>query len=357
MTPFAELCLLIRVALGTEPDPAGALRAARLDPALLVPLAFEHRVAPFLGRLTEDPAIAPLLPEALADGFRFAAEANGTRNEALREELAEVLALLDAAGIEPLLLKGAGRLADGLLGPAGRFMQDLDLLVPASRIDEAAAALEAAGYAPLAEGPQLAEEHHHLPALWREGAPAAIELHRVAQPWHQPLLPTPRLFERSSPVVIGGRSARLPAPADALLHLVLHGQVNHRRLLSGGVLLSEVVEFALIARYHGPGVVAEARSGAGKAGLSFDAFLRLCELTAGTDPVPVGSFARFLARRALWLRDHPRARDPGRALAYAVEHAASLRHRPSVRRRFPGRFAERGFYASRWREIRSVFAR
>jgi hypothetical protein len=57
--------------------------------------------------------------------------ANTERNSELGDELAAAVGILNRAGIEPVLLKGAIRLIDGLHPNHGwRMLRDLDLLVP-----------------------------------------------------------------------------------------------------------------------------------------------------------------------------------------------------------------------------------
>jgi hypothetical protein len=233
--------------------------------------------------------------------------------------------------------------------------------VPEPQIAEASAALAAAGYAPFGGGTRLAEEHHHLPALWHNDWPAGLELHRtVTHEWCPALLDAPGIIGRATPVEFRGVRVRLAEPADSLRHLVVHAQVNHKRLLSGSVLLSDVVEFTLLARRYGAATVlaADAEARASGVGLAFACFAQVCGRAVGAVPLPPASWlAHGLARRTLWQQDRPWARSSGEALAFVAEHARSLRHRPSVRRRFPGRFADPEFYGTRWREIRRIIAR
>ncbi len=363
MTPFAQLCLLIRCALGNEPDPARAISAARIDGEAVAVLSFRHRVAAFLHRLVLDPDIGPLLPANLRDCLVFAHWENGRRNQGLRAQLADILGRLNAEGIEPVLLKGAGRLVDDIFpDPAARFLLDLDLLVALPRIETATRALQDAGYQFSQREARLADEYHHLPSLWREDALAAIELHRTAiAHWNDRLLPTAALHRRASRVELDGHRARLPTPEDGLMHLVVHGQSQHHRLVIGAVLLSEVVEAVLLARRFG-GLVDRVREQAGERGfaLGLATFLRVCELTTG-ERIAAGAAAPrgtdLLARRCVWQQEHERMRAPGRMLVWLSGGVLVVFRHPSVFRRLPGRFAEKEFYANRWQEIRRVFSR
>ena len=63
------------------------------------------------------------------------------------EQVGHVARSLNRRGIRPVLLKGAASLVVGTYPQtAGRFLSDLDLLVPPGAIEDCAAALEADGY-------------------------------------------------------------------------------------------------------------------------------------------------------------------------------------------------------------------
>ena len=361
MTPFAQLCLLIRCALGSERGSAAVIAAAPLDGAALVSLSARHRIAPFLYALVTDPEIGVLLPAELREGVTLLHDANKVRNEQLHRELVDLVGLLNRAGIEPVLLKGAARLVDGTYpDEAARFMQDLDLLLPQDQLAAGVSCLKAAGYASSAASERLPDEHHHSPSLHREGTLASVELHHSVLPhWHQALLPAQEMIARSSRIDLGGCHGRIPAPMHSVVHLIAHGQLQHGRFASGGMLLLDTVEFMLLARQAG---VEAVQGGFDRAlalglGLPFATFLRGCELITrtqvhvrGVASVP----ARLLARRAIWQQDHHAIRAASRLLAHLIRTAIVFHRFPSIRHRFPRRFTERSFYSNRWREARNL---
>ncbi|MGI6245815.1 MAG: nucleotidyltransferase family protein [Pseudochelatococcus sp.] len=361
MTPFAQLSLLVRCALGNEPDPVAAIAAAGIDGKAVLRLALQHRIAPYLAGLAADPAIGPVLPRDLRGLLATVRDANAERNARLLRQVEEALALLNRAGIEPVLLKGAARLADGVHDDiAARFMQDLDFLIPRQRLEDAARILRAAGYRPVEPADPNGREHHHLPGLWHEQVEASIELHReVAGSRWRHLLPTDDFIIRSTAIPIGGCVARLPAPSDSLVHLAVHGLLAHARLLKGSLLLSEVVECVLLVRRAGNAALTEASARASEAGggLAFAAFLHTSELitheplrVAGQVAGAQGVAGRLLGLRAVWQQDSRMLRIAG----YVAWAATTLRHNPDVRQHFPGRLAQAAFYGKRWQEIRSL---
>ena len=160
-----------------EPGHAGVVAAlfgappARLDTATLA-AARRHKVDLLLfSRLLRE------RPEALTGGRRAeAAETLRTAaagNRRLLGELLRVLARLDAASIPALPLKGpalALLLHDDL---SVRRFQDLDVLVPEERVDDALRVLRAIGYRAPPNGPGLGREIH----LMHEARKLVVDLH------------------------------------------------------------------------------------------------------------------------------------------------------------------------------------
>ncbi|MGI6245964.1 MAG: nucleotidyltransferase family protein [Pseudochelatococcus sp.] len=361
MSPFAQLCLLVRCALGNEADPAGAMAAARLDSDELIRLSLVHRVAAFLHIVAADPCLGPILPGELRDALPVVHEANAARNVQLRRQLGGLIGLLNDADIEPVLLKGAARLVDGAYAdPAGRFMGDLDLLVPEAQLATADRCLRAAGYYS-DDAHRNPDEHHHLPMLRHDDAVVGVELHRaMARPWHAALLPPADVVARSTPTFVEGHRARLPAPRDSVVHLIAHSQLQSHRFVTGGILLSDIVECVLLARAAGPEPLRAALEAGRHAGvgLSFETFLDICALVSGERIALAGAStpaSRLLARRGMWQQDHRAAQVASVIVEHLIRTMLVLPRYPSVRRRFPRRLAQADFYSSRWREFRRLF--
>lgn len=357
MTPFAQLSLLTRCALGTSPDPAREIAAAGLDADALIALSLHQKIAPFLRGLTTDPVTSPVLPAVLRDALVQVYKANRMRNHRLRHQIGELLGLLNAVGVVPVLLKGGARLVDGAYPDWGyRFMYDLDMLVAEDQIDLAQSTLLAGGYGTMEREGNYPDEYHHLPTLIRDGAPASVELHRaVVEHWRHDLLPPAALIARSREIDVGGNKARVPDISDSLVHLVAHGQLQHERLLSGEISLPDAVEFVLLVRQGGPAALQQAfdRTVTRSERLAFALSVSLCEQITGERlPIETGrsGLAQFLARRALWQQDRTYAQTAGRMLAF-LRSATAFRRYPSLLRRFPGRLAEPAFYRNRWRDL------
>src|SRR5262249_18763955 len=144
--------------------------------------------------------------------------------------LRRVVDALLAADVPALLLKGAALVETVYPDPAQREMLDLDLLVPAERLDEASAALTPLGYGPSPAAGQDARERgasrlprhaHHGRGLLGSKQLLAVELPRhilIAGEGRQ--FDIDELWQRSRPSATGPHL--LPSPEDLVLHVCLH---------------------------------------------------------------------------------------------------------------------------------------
>jgi len=194
------------------------------------------------------PALHPATG-APADAAEFIAgvhAANSARNATLRECLAGIGRALNACGIEPVLLKGAGWLATaGAAPPAWRFLSDLDLLVPQARLAEAVAAACKLGFISQDADYDPARDAH-FPALIAPGGQFAVELHtRLFADRTLPLLEA-RLPSGAQAIVVDGAVYLMPALADRLAHLIAHAQLHHGHFRAKRLLLRGFLEFSML---------------------------------------------------------------------------------------------------------------
>lgn len=228
---------------------AAAFADGSVDFVRLAGLAGRHLVTPMLAACFARPELARAAPEDFRLYVGFIHAENRRRNAALASGLAAAAASLNAIGIEPVLLKGAIRLADGLYpDPGWRFMRDLDLLTPRDQAAAAAAELQRQGYAVTAEASDWPARHRHLPALVREDDGLVIELHLELLSAHRDLCPAEEVLARAQPVDFAGARVRLPAREDQLAHLIAHDRLDRELRPSGSFLLRSLFEAALLCR-------------------------------------------------------------------------------------------------------------
>lgn len=196
--------------LGLDPrgwtDLLSIARAERLDGSLAY-------------RLADMPLPAPVA-RALEDA-RIQAEFG--RNQALWEiEMAR--RALAPLGIAPILLKGSAFAYAGLPAGVGRVIGDLDILIPRDRLDEAEAALLAAGFQWVKDDAYSQDYYrrwmHELPPLVHRDRGSMIDVHHTILP------PTARrrpdaaaLIDASVELSAGLRSL---CPADMIVHAATH---------------------------------------------------------------------------------------------------------------------------------------
>jgi len=169
--------------------------------------------------------------------------------------------VLERAGIDVIILKGA-HLARFVYGDLGvRPMSDVDILVRRQDVEPAFAALSAAGYrtaTPFHMESELAGTKH-LPPLENVSG-AAMEVHwRVSMPNDPWRIDPCCLWERAAPASLDGRPVQVLSPEDLLLHLCMHAAKHHfsagllwlcdvQQVVTGGVrwdaVASRALEFA-----------------------------------------------------------------------------------------------------------------
>jgi hypothetical protein len=241
----ATLVSLLGRCLTLRPDAAG-------DDALRCELERHwDRFLAFCDDLRLSPAVAErIIKRSIAppgQGPRLAGRiaANLARRRIMAERLSELVLAFNAAGIEPILIKGAISLWTGT--PGWRSLRDIDVVVPPPDTQRAQALTMGLGYriAPAGEV-QGARSRHHMPELERDDLPGWIEIHAHAGNYNaEPFLPVSELIRESVPAGEPGRGrVRIPPPYLATLHALIHHHVGHSADRHGKLDLKGLYEFA-----------------------------------------------------------------------------------------------------------------
>lgn len=186
-------------------------------------------------------------------GLRLAYYVEVGRALAREQELARALVALAAAGITPILFKGAVLAYSAFPAPACRPMGDLDLWLTAEEMPRGQAVLEDLGYRQhIQETRPPAFQRRHLGEIKMIGTrPGGIlvELHwsvfdgvwldRAAAVDHA------AIRARAVRVTVVGQSALALAPEDAIIQLAVHLAVNHQMSAFG---VRSLLDVALLAR-------------------------------------------------------------------------------------------------------------
>jgi hypothetical protein len=166
-------------------------------------------------------------PPEVSDFFEAIHELNAERNRRLIREVEALALLLNQAGTEPVLLKGAAYLTtDVYRDPADRFLLDIDLLVGPRQSEQAFEVIRCAGYESDVSCPVALVLHHH-PALTQPyRVPVEIH-HSLAHGAGGAILTADEIIASSTPFRFGAATVRIPSPEHLMTHLIIHSQMQH----------------------------------------------------------------------------------------------------------------------------------
>ncbi len=219
--PPAHCTLLLRALA----DPLALRRLGPADLDLLVRVARRARLHGILhARLVERDATGAVPDRVLAQLESGGTVARYRLQLALleRHHLARVLAPL---GVPLVLLKGGAYAAQDLPFAVGRPLNDLDLMVPAARLDQVETTLRRAGWRSEVDDPYderyYREWSHEIPPLIGPDRALEVDLHHTILPPTGRLRPdAARLFNDAVP--LPGSVFRVLAPVDQVLHAAVH---------------------------------------------------------------------------------------------------------------------------------------
>ena len=203
------------------------------------------------------------IPAAARAKLAVTYQATERRNQAIAGQLGELLAAMQAAGIEAMVLKGGYLAFQVYPDPALRGMSDLDLLFRPDDLPGAESVLRSLGYEgkhkSADEGPGIVK---HTSTYKRAGVDAAsstpnpylstvgdrhVDPHgSLEESWFGLRVDvTPGVWQRSRPVRLVDQPARAMADEDMLLHLSVH-LVFH--LLMSKPSLVQLYDIALVSQ-------------------------------------------------------------------------------------------------------------
>lgn len=201
-------------------DPAST---AALDGAGWTALLAMARAEQLIGSLAHRLAGLPVPAAAARILADSRASAEQGRVAALWEaEMARrALAPLD---LPVVLLKGTAFVAAGLAAGQGRFIGDLDILVPRGRVEAVEAALLNAGWEWVKPDPYDDAYYrrwmHELPPLIHRERDRMIDVHHTILPLTARITPDPAGIIADSVALENG--LRVPSPADLIVHAAAH---------------------------------------------------------------------------------------------------------------------------------------
>ena len=201
----------------------------------------------FKGLPVADPSLG-IPRDVISRWFREYVQSAAWNNN-LYQHLEQVLASFNREGIPVILLKGI-HLMDTLYAErAMRTMGDIDILVQPEDKKRAMQAMVELNYAMHCSVEGVPINHPLHLAFAHSTSNVSVEVHfDVVDPDGPIQLDMPEYWERSQPIEINGKSARVLAPDDMIVYLCLH-LASH--LLSCGLFspaLRSLVDIALLIR-------------------------------------------------------------------------------------------------------------
>ena len=185
----------------------------------------KHGLIARLGVVLTDRGLLQQLPGKARARLHAACIAAESTQTAVRFEINRVLRALARPGMSVILLKGAAYMMAGLPPSRGRYVGDLDIMVPAAQIAEVEQSLLAQGWALSA-----LEEYdlryyrqwmHEIPPLQHPQRETPVDLHHTILPLtSRAHVNAAALVEASLP--LEDPRLRVLGPADMVLHSAVH---------------------------------------------------------------------------------------------------------------------------------------
>lgn len=299
------------------------------DPSLILSEANERLVTHHLHDALTKRGRRDAMPD---EGVRFLEEVaarNATRNGRLYRQLEEAVILLNRAGIEPVLLKGAGELATSGAG-SSRILSDLDLLVEPARAREAAAVLISGGFECYSRSDD--PRAHVVAELSRPSDPGGVDLHQ--RPAGPPgFIPIDALRGEARRLDIGAGTALLPSPAHQVVMLALHDFLHDGGLWSGRLHFRHLIDLRELAdtgAVDPADVLARCPT---RLSRRVVACLMLLAIDLARAPIPLTpaiAEARGDVRRIMMQNRYPRLGRPLGIAAFAVLRGELAEHRREI---------------------------
>jgi hypothetical protein len=194
-----------------------------------------------------------LLPADLVQHMENIYEINLDRNRRIIVQARKITRMLNAAGIEPIFLKGTGHLLQGLYRDSGdRIMADIDILVREEEIEMAANILFGAGYKFFSQDKELdLKDHPHYPGLFNPEDIAIVEIHRrLTALEYSKYLPLDAIFTERRKIRFSN-SYVMSFKHQMILHFI-HDQLIHWKYVNRSISLKSLYDFYLIVGHKTP---------------------------------------------------------------------------------------------------------
>jgi hypothetical protein len=274
-------------------DPGSASGLASGGWNALVAVARAERLIGTLAFCLEGVAVPASVEPILADA----------RDEAAREkrqaqwEADRAAAALASTDVPVILLKGTAYAAAGLRAGEGRFIGDLDILVPRDRLDDVEAAILGAGWEWVKPDPYDNDYYrrwmHELPPMIHKDRDRMIDIHHTILPLTA--RQTPDAAAMIANAVAVGQEVYVLSPDDRICHAAAHMLADGD--LAGG--LRNLWDIHCLLADHGDRGALMTRAGQHGLRQAVARAIRLADAVYGLSKAELGIFDRLLIARLL----------------------------------------------------------
>lgn len=214
-----------------------------IDWEKLIGLCSNHLVLPLIYLKFKSHGILPHLPGEVMEHLVEIHALNHSRNLQILQQLKEVTALLNQAGIYPVYLKGAGHLLNGLYDDLGeRMIGDIDFLVPEKDYLPTARLLEKEGYSTGGTFYGDVNVLKHYPRLFKPGVPADLEVHRMPVAEKHASWFNAELIFKEKKTVSSLEGCFVLSDRHNLIHNFIHCQLGHQGHNTGIVAFRDLYD-------------------------------------------------------------------------------------------------------------------
>ncbi|TXD54904.1 nucleotidyltransferase family protein, partial [Polaribacter sp. IC066] len=176
---FVATCLTISLENKNRVAIEKQLKTTTIDWDAVVKISTEHFVFPALYCNLKRAGFLHYLPQDLVGYMEHITGLNRDRNQQIITQAKELNTLLLAHQITPIFLKGTANLLAGLYTDiAERMVGDIDFIFSKETYPKAIKVLRENGYLEVLETDYDFPEFKHYPRLKKEGAIAAVEIHK-----------------------------------------------------------------------------------------------------------------------------------------------------------------------------------
>jgi hypothetical protein len=174
---------------------------------------------------------------------------NKSRNTAILKQINEINRTLEQKNIFPVYLKGCAHLLDNLYDDIGeRMIRDIDFLVKEEDFIEAGQVLMELGYKKQFEQDKHWSEYIHLPAMYRDDYPAAVEIHRLLVDDKYAKLFSPDFGFNQLKKISSEENCFVQSDEHQFILNVIHSQRNHSGYLFKKSYLRDMYDLHLLSQ-------------------------------------------------------------------------------------------------------------